>query len=82
LSHATACRSSTGESTNSTSATFVVLSVGTLVVAFALLNAIGRAAGQILALSLKLVKVFAAVGFTGVLILVAVVLAVVAVAAQ
>ncbi len=77
---ATACGTSDGQPPKATGGTFLVLSLGALVLSVLLLNAVGKAIGQIFDLSLNLLKVIATVGLTAALIIGAVILAVVAVA--
>jgi hypothetical protein len=75
---ATACDSSPDRSPATTGSTYLVLSIGALVVAVVILNAVGKLMGQIFDVTLKLLKVFAAVGFTTALVIAAVILAIVA----
>ncbi len=79
---ATACGESTGQPPRTTGTTFVILSVGVLIVAVVLLNTVGKLMGELFAVMLNLTKVLAVVGLTTALVIAAVILAVVATASS
>ena len=76
----TACGSTTGDTHPGRpgGSAYLVLSAGALVVAIILLNAVGRAIGQIFDLTLNLLKAIAIVGLAMAVVAGAVILAVVA----
>lgn len=76
---ATACGSGSGHRGGPG---LLVLAVGALIVAMVLLSAVGRLLGQVLAMTLTLLKVIGMVGFTAAVVVAAVVLAVLAATAQ
>ena len=78
---ATACGSGSS-SGHSGGPALLILAVGAIVVAMVLLNAVGRLLGQLLALTMNLLKVIGMVGFTAAVVVAAVVLAAMAAGSQ
>jgi hypothetical protein len=74
----TACGSGSNHSAKPSGAGFLILAIGALVVAMLLLNAVGRLMGQVLELTMNLLKIIATVGFTAAVVIAAVILAVMA----
>ena len=82
LSLATACGTPDGQQPKATGGLLLLLSLGALAVSVVLLHAVAKVLGQLLSLSLSLVKVVGTVGLTVALIVGALILAVVTVTAR
>jgi len=78
---ATACGSADGQHSKASGGLLLLLSLGALAVSVLLLNAVAKVLGQLLSLSLQLVKLIGTVGLAVALIVGAVILAVVTVTA-